>query len=521
MGFWQSMGQQFSGAWGRLSVGHRIILLMLSVICTGGLVAVAVWASAPQYQVLSAGLSAKDCATLVNALKDAGVPARMAEGGAVLVPASKMSEARMAAAEKGVPSNLSQGFDTFQNPKIGMTPFAERINYISALQNELATTIGSLDSVSYARVHLVVPERSLFKKDEKQATASVLVGMRNGESLSARSATAIANLVASAVPGLAPQDVTITDGHGNVLAGGRQNGPENAADDQWAYRRTVEADLAQKAETMLARALGPGRCEVRVSADMQFEDTRETRRAYDPETRVVVSESVESTKSTGGGLQVGGAAGSSGNVPGQTQPSTATPAPNTSTTENVDTRYLVGESVKETVNRGATIKRLSVAAMVDLTPPTPKDAAGAADPKTQPAMPTVEDIQRIVEDAVGFDTTRGDSLKIVQANFHTAEAEAQAPSFQFMPWLASSGQYFAMGALALVLLVVAKRVMKGIESGGPRPVIVPEIMDADGSGRQQGELSQDEAMRREIARIVGSDPRSASRLLEGWIEEEG
>jgi flagellar M-ring protein FliF len=519
MGLWQSMGQQFSAAWGRLSMGHRVILLLLCAVCIGGLVAVASWASTPQYEVLSAGLNAKDCATLVSALKDAGVPARLAEGGAVMVPAGKMSEARMAAAEKGVPSNLSQGFDTFQNPKIGMTPFAERINYISALQNELATTIGSLDSVSYARVHLVVPEQSLFKKDQKQATASVLVGMRNGESLSARSATAIANLVASAVPGLSPQDVTITDGHGNVLAGGRQNGPETAADDQWTYRRTVEADLAQKAETMLTRALGPGRCEVRVSAEMTFEDTRETKRAYDPETRVIVSESLESSKTTGSGMQVGGTAGAAGNIPSQGQPASATASPNTSTTENVDTRYLVGESVKETVNRGATIKRLSVAAMVDLTAPPAKEGADA---KTQPAMPTPEDIQRIVEDAVGFDTKRGDSLKIVQANFHSpeAEAQAQAGSFQLMPFITSTGQYFAIAGLALVLLVVARRLMKNIESAAPRPVIVPELMEADGSGRPQGELSQDEMMRREIARIVGSDPKSASRLLEGWIEEE-
>jgi flagellar M-ring protein FliF len=416
-----------------------------------------------------------------------------------------------------VPSNLSAGFDAFQNPKIGMTPFAERVNYINALQNELATTIGSLDAVNYARVHLVIPERSLFKKDEKPATASVLVATRGGAALSARSATAIANLVASAVPGLAPADVTITDEHGNVLAGGRQSGPETAADDQWSYRRTVENDLAQKAETMLTRALGPGRCEVRVSAELQFEDTRETRRAYDPDTKVVVSESVDSTKSTGSGLQVGGTAGASGNIPGQAPAPAAVPAPTTSTSENTDTRYLVGESVKETVSRGATIKRISVAALVDLTPP---EAKPAADAKGQPAMPSVEDITRMVQDAVGYDATRGDSVKIVQANFHSLQPEQQASSFQIMPVLTSVGQYFAMAALALVLLVVARRVLKGIEGAGPHRVLVPEVMDGEAAGSLPGEVSQDELMRREIARIVGSDPKSASRLLEGWIEGE-
>jgi len=518
MGFWQIMGKQFGSAWGRLSVGHRMILLMLCALCIGALVAVAFWASTPQYEVLSAGLNARDCAALIAALKDAGIKARIAEGGsAVLVPGGKMAEARMAAAEKGVTGNLAEGFDAFRNPKIGMTPFAERINYISALQNELATTITSLDSITYARVHLVIPERSLFKKDQKQASASVLVITRGSQRLDSRHATAIANLVASAVPGLAAQDVTITDAAGNVLAGGRESGPEMAADDQWTYRRTVEQDLARKAETMIARALGPGRCEVRVSAELTFEDTRETSREYNPDGRVVVSESVENTKTTGAGLQVGGPAGTSSNVPAQAQSSSPAPAPTTSSSESVDTRYLVGESVRETVNRGATIKRLSVAALVDLTPPEATDSGGG---QTAPTMPTIEDITRIIEDAVGFDATRGDSLKIVEADFVSPDLAPPAGLARWMPYLNGAGRYFAIGALGLVLLVVARRVLKGIEAAVPRPVIVPEVMDAEGSGIFPGEMSQDELLRREIARIVGSDPRSASRLLEGWIEGE-
>jgi len=346
----------------------------------------------------------------------------------------------------------------------------------------------------------------------------VLVATRGRKALSSRDATAIANLVAGAVPGLIPEDVTITDDHGNVLVGGRQDGPENAADDQWAYRRTVENDLAQKAETMLARALGPGRCEVRVSAELQFQDTRETQRQYDPETRVVVSESLESSKSTGSGLVTGGAAGAAANNPNQARGGAPSAQGSTSSTENSDTRYLVGESVKETVNRGATIKRLSVAALVDLTPP---EAPQGADAQSQPTMPTLDDITRIVQDAVGYDESRGDSLKIVQTNFQTPALEVQSAGIsRFMPLLTSVGQYFAMAVLGLVLLVVARRVLRGIEEAAPRQVIVPEVMEAQGAAESGGELSPDEMLRREVARIVGSDPKSASRLLEGWIEGE-
>lgn len=518
MGVFDSAGGQLARAWNSLSLGHRIILLLLCVVCVGGLAAAVWWAGRPQYRMLSGGLGPEESSELVRSLEEAGIAAQMGAGGsAVLVPAGKLQKARMLAAETGVGGGLQSGFESFRNPKMGLTPFAEKVNYVSALQNELSATIRSLEEVRDARVHLVLPEESLFKKDRKKSSASVLVTTRAGGRLAPKRAAAIANLVASAVSELSPQDVTISDGEGNVLAGDRQTGPEMAAGDQWGYRRTVERDLESKAESMLARVLGPERCEVRVSADLDFKDSKETRREYSPSSRVVVNEKIESTESSGGGMRVGGPAGASGNTEGQAQ--TGSPSPQSSETENIETKYMVGESVRETLSRGATIKRLSVAVVLDASKEAPSadsDQPGQSAAGTQ-AGPSTQAITDIVKDAVGFDQARGDSLKILEAEFPpppTAAAPAGLP-----PWVGPAARYGAVGVLGLVLLVVARKVMKGLEFGGQKEVIIPEVVDAEG-GSYPANLSQDELLRQEVAKIVQNDPKSASRLLEGWVEQE-
>ncbi|MFO7958572.1 MAG: flagellar basal-body MS-ring/collar protein FliF [Candidatus Brocadiia bacterium] len=523
MGFFQALGQQLGNSWSKLSVGHRVLLVLLAVLCVGAMVGLVSWAGTPEYEILCSDLSAKECAETVRALKDQGVPARMAEGGtAVLVPAGKLNEARMVAAEEGVSAGASMGFESFREPKIGMTPFAERINYVNALQNELATTITSLEPVVYARVHLVMPERELFARENKKPTASVMVVTRRGQSLSQRHAMAAANLVAAAVEGMDPQDVTITDGHGNVLSGGAEPGAQMAAADQLSYRRQVEEYLSGKAEGMLARVLGFDCCEVRVGVELEFKDSKETTRQYDPDRRVVVSERIESSKSSGSGSEVGGPVGSAGNVPGEQQAASSGGTESSSQTENIDTQYLVSESMRETVNRGASIKRLTVAALVDLSEDVDAAATGEerTGEQTQPAAgPNAEDISRIIKEAIGFDEARGDTLKIVEADFSPATAELAATGGAVPEWVMTAGQYFALGALGLVLLFVARKVLQGIDSASPRRVIIPEVVEGEGAEYPSG-VNEDEIIRREIARFVEDNPEMAGRMIEGWVEGE-
>ncbi len=318
-----------------------------------------------------------------------------------------------------------------------------------------------------------------------------------------------------------------------MVSGGGEAGAEVAAGDQLSYRRSVEEYLSDKAESMLVTVLGRNRCEVRVAAELTFEDRRQTKRQYDPENRVVVSERIESSESSGSTTRVGGAVGSAGNVPGEEQAAGAQPGPaSTSETEKIDTEYLVSESVQEEVVRGASIKRLTVAAFVDMTggePAAEEEAAegqgqaggaGAQAAAASPSGPAIEDVSRIIKEAIGFDEARGDTLKIVEAQFHPVTAELEDVGGGVPSWVMQVGQYGAIVVLGVVLLVIGRRVLSGIESAAPRRVVVPEVVEGEGTGGPPAELNEDEIIRREIARFVAENPEMAGRMIEGWVEGE-
>ncbi len=519
MSFFETLRRQAGRVWAGLSVGHRILMVLLFLVCAAALVVIVTWSGSPDYQVLCGDLSAQECAELVSDLKDQRIKARVnRDGTAVLVPSAKLDRARMVAAEKGMPGRGGVGFETFRDPKIGMTPFAEQVNYVNALQNELATTISSLDSIVYARVHLVMPKRELFAQERAKPSASVLAVTRGEQPLPQRHAVAIANLVASAVEGLDSRDVTITDGRGNVVAGSGKADAGMAADDQLGYRRKVEQYLSEKAESMLAKVLGFGRSEVRVSAELTFEDSRETSRQYDPDQRVIVSERIESTKSTGSWSEVGGPVGTGAASQGQSGSGPAVTPSSSTTSEN--TEYLVSESVRETINRGAHIKRLSVAAFVDVRdrPQTAGDQPGS---EGAGSVLSMEEIGQIIKEAVGLDESRGDKLKIVEAQFTPATIEVGGLSGRIPGWAMRAGQYFSVGVVALVLLLIARRSLKGLEQAGPRKIVVPEVVQGEGGAEYSAQASRDELIRQEIGRFVEQDPEMASRMIEGWVEGEG
>ena len=514
-----TMKRQWAKMWTGLSPGHRIIMVLLFLVCAGLLVVILNWGGASDYHVLCGDLSAKECAQLVSDLQGEKIPARVnSDGSTVLVPSGRLERARMVAAEKGMPGRSGLGFDTFRDPKIGMTPFAEQVNYVNALQNELATTISSLDSILYARVHLVMPKRELFVREAAEPSASVLVVTRGDRPLPERNAVAIANLVASAVEGLASEEVTITDGRGNVVAGKSETGAQMAADDQLDYRREVEQYLSDKAETMLAKVLGFNRSEVRVSADLTFQDSRETSRQYDPDKRVIVSERIESTKSSGSWPEVGGPVGAGSGAQGQ--PAAGSGGNPTSSTTSENMEYVVSESVRETVNRGAEVRRLSVAAFVDIRGQANPDEEQPGGTEAAPT-PSMDEIGEIIKEAVGLDESRGDKLKIVEARFTPTAMKVGGVSSRIPGWATKAAQYFAVGAVALVLLVMARRALKGMEQAGPRKVLIPEVIQQDGDAEYPAQFGRDELMRQEVGRFVEQDPELASRMIEGWIEGEG
>ncbi len=467
MDYLTSLRDSFTDVWKELSTGHRVLLALLAVVTLAAVFAVLYWANRTRYEMLGADLNTKKAATLVQKLNDNGVSAHLAEGGSgVKVPEPKMRKARMIAARGGFTPQQNEAFKIFSDPKLGMTPFAEKVNYTQALQQDLESSIESMKPVSYAWVHLVIPEDKVFSSTEESASASVLVGAEAGQNLSSAQVAGVANLVASAVEEVEPGDVTVTDGKGNVLRGNENESPGARASDQLQYRRRIEKYLAQKAESMLARALGHTNCEVRVSADLEVQDTKKVTENYDPDNRVIKKEMVESSTERRGGSRVGGPVGAGAESSGDNSGASSSEGNSTVTEEEtVETEYLVSKTSTETKRKGADIRQLTVSALID-------SESGGSDEGESSSAPSRGKLKEVVSNAVGFQKSRGDSLSIVRTDLQEPPPAAVPQRAEAVPdYVVRYAPYGALALAGIVALVLARRLVRGL---GEQKRSVPE-----------------------------------------------
>ena len=275
-----------------LSPGRKISLVVLTVATLLGFAAMMFWAGRPDYQVLYSDLTMEDSAAIFQRLKESKIPYQLsADGKTILIPRENVYEMRLELAAQGLPEQGSAGFELFDDTKLGMTEFLQNVNYQRALQGELARTIGRFDEVESARVHLVMASRSLFVEEQEPATASVILKMRSGKWLGKEQIQGIVHLVSSSISGLRPENVTIVDGNGKMLAGfPDKSGMAGVTSDQLAFQEKVEKNLETRVKTMLEKALGPERAIVRVSADIDFQQHEQTEERYFPDNRVIRSE---------------------------------------------------------------------------------------------------------------------------------------------------------------------------------------------------------------------------------------
>ncbi|MBI5757129.1 MAG: flagellar M-ring protein FliF [Planctomycetales bacterium] len=449
---------QLKQFWTRLSLVAQVIYGGTTLGLLGLVVWVAYWAAKPEYRVLLSGLQTEDAAAIVQKLESDHVAYELASGGTtILVPADCVQKVRMNLAVSGLPQGAGKGFELFDDMSMGATPFVQNLNYVRAIQGELARTIMQLEPVAQARVHIVQPDPTPFVREEKPVTASVVVKTKPGAALG-RSATAgIVALVAGSVKGLSPDHVTVLDTEGRVLSEKRDPRDGIVSSDQLGYQRDVEANLASKAEEILSRLLGPGRAVVRVTAEMSFRHIKESTEKFDPEGKVVTHESSVSSKTTSpGGTR--GAAGAVSNIP-PAQPNA--PAPNASASqkldETIESQYAVSKVNRQLEEQQGTIDRLTVAVM--LIPPstdasvTPEEALGI----------TTDEAKELVKQAVGFKDGR-DQIQVSVGKVAEAkeDAAAEGDPLQFQKWqnYASLVRASSLGIASLVGLVMLVLVLR-------------------------------------------------------------
>lgn len=500
--------------WRRMGLIQR--LLMLSILAGCGVAAALLvgWARTPQMAMLYTGLESPEAAAVVEKIREQGIPYELRDGGtAVYVPAEKVYALRLELAGDGLPAGGQQGYRILDEEKIGASPFSQRINYARALEGELAKTIMLIEGVADARIHIVRPDTKLFRERSKGASATVALRLASGRRLSEENVAAIIHMVAGSVDNLKPEDVVVVDSRGSLLSRPASEGFAGGAGTLLDYKSKVEQYLAKKAEDMLTLVLGPGKATVRVDATIQDTSRNETVEKYDPAAKVPTKEETTSKSQSGG-------------TPGAAE--TSTSASGNTKEETITTEYLVGRTVEQTINMPGKIISLSVAAFVDLTPPTADKAAEGATPAGTPTPPapalTVADVELVIRNVMGL--KEADALKVVSAPFHRPEAPAEEPPpslFASAPFYLDVARHGSLGVLVIGALIVLKVL------GGAKHKLAPAAGGLE-AGRTAGgypllaeggqAVGDPDQLSRRITAALQENPDEVRRLFRTWVETE-
>jgi len=512
----------------------------------------------PPKAILFSELEPRDATAVVMKLEALNVPyEQKGDGGTILIPSDQVSKIRMQLAAEGMPS-AGVGYEIFDKDSgFGTTSFVQNINRTRALEGELARTVKSLDSIDSVRVHLVIPERQVFARDNQPPSASVFVKTRT--KLSRGQVNAIQHLVAAAVAGLAISGVAIVDDKGNFLTPGSGQGDESAAMAQEERTAGFEDRLRQRVEGIVSSIVGPGHADVRASVDMDFNRVTETAETFDPDGKVLRSSQTVQQDSQSKDAVNGAAVSVGSALPGQAP---AAPANDGSTSANTRTEELLNyENSKKTttlVQDAGKVKHLSVAVVVDGT-----YTAGANGQKTY-APRTADDMNKItalVRSAIGFDEKRGDQLQVTNMRFAEIDTGPEEPVTEPLLgidgtiWL-KIGEVFILSVTALlVFLLVVKPMIRRLTTpmvavtsmaalpapGGSAPgAHQAALANGSGNGGHDGEggsqplaigkrdsmldISQIDGQVREssirkVGDVVTAHPEEAIAILRTWMHQ--
>lgn len=523
--------RQFSDQITQIPLGKRIALLALAGVLFAAILLVSFYAAKPDFQVLYANLSPEDASEVVAKLGELQVPHKLVQQGtAVVVPSAQVYDLRIKLATEGLPQGGGVGFEIFDKSTFGMTEFVQKLNYIRAVQGELMRTINSISQVSSSRVHLVVPEDRLFTENKKEPSASVVLKLRPGKVLSTSQVQGIVNLVASAVEGLRPENVTVVDTKGNTLS---QKQPSDDVSRmttfQMDYRENLEKRLEGRVQTMLENVLGPNKAIARVTADIDFVHSERTEETYDPASQVARSEQRSEQSDVGAELPVG-VPGIQSNLPeeGESQ-LVAKPSKSSRTEETIN--YEMNKVVKHVVEPSGTIKKLSIAVMID---GTYKAVANEAGEETLQYVPrTEDDIKKYVEivrTAAGVNEDRGDKIVVESVPFLTEQVMQEQKALekeadrQFYEELVKYGMTGLLGIILLTfilrpLLTWLRSTSKELEELRGFPQTVSQLESELGMKAKAEEEKID--YRKEIQTIIQADPEGTADLLRKWIKDRG
>lgn len=511
-----------------LTLNQRLLLAGGAVLVSATLWIFVALLGQPKYVTLYSGLRPEEAQALAAKLAAKNIPHQISpDGGSLLVPEDKLDASRLETAAGGLPRNARLGFELFDTPNWAGSDFTERVNYQRALEGELERTLATLSEVEAVRVHLVLPEESLYSEQQHDAKAAVILKTRSGH-LSEEAQQAIPQLVASAVDRLRPENVTVVDADSNTPLLHNRDGASGRA-----------FALDEELSKTLVRTLEPvvGADHVRASVHVEYElgTSEDTQETYDPKAAATLTQEHSEENSTAPASA--GVPGTASNVPSATPPAPSTPSAEQSSSRSDATTYAVSKSLHHTVEPAGRVKRIAAAVLVDDAMESTQQAGKRTSTRRKRTPEEMKEIEELARAAIGVDSQRGDVLAVENLSFQESPVEIPAPQGKteqlrrvIEPW-SWALRYVGLAALFaviywLVLRPVKKQALAAFRElpGRVSARLVPQTAGAtalgegaagglEEGGKRAGQL------KRLLSEKVKAEPESASRLVENWMHQ--
>lgn len=494
----------------------------------------------PSYSTLYTGLAQEDASKVVESLTAQKIPYKLEDNGQTIkVQKEKVYETRLALASKGIPSTGIIGYEIFDKTTMGMSEFMQKLNYKRAIEGELARTIMQQEGVEGVRVHIVIPQKAVFKEEEKPPTASVVLKLRNSTALTKNNILAITNLVSSSVEGLTPGHISIIDTKGRLLSKDNEEGSLAVSSaKQYEVKQSIENYLAQKAQSILDNVLGYGNAMIQITADVDFAQVEKTMETYDPDGQVAVSEQI---------------------IKGENNGRSAADS-NAQVSQNSTVNYEISKTIQKVVEGSGNIKRLSVSTVINYASKEVKNGDKVEvtyEPRSDEQMRKLEEI---VKNAVGIDAKRNDQFSIVNLSFETKALDGMKEgegtsildnvnkfSNLILILVAIGASMFILknlmfrlknekiligtvggaGHLAVdnTLALQGGAPLTGIEQGAqPQMLQPPKKKQMLPVGNIEDEISEEaiekQQQQEKIVNYVQKNPADAAKLINAWLHED-
>lgn len=523
---------------GSLPMVRQIGILVSIAVSIALGVAVVMWSIEPNYRPLYSNISTDDASSIIDVLQQSGIAYKLdRKRGTILVDGDDIHDARIKLAAEGLPRGEGQNFDFLgKSGALGGSQFMENARYRHALEAELARTISNFQSVKSARVHLAIPKQSVFLRDKRKPTASVFVDVYSGSDLSPEKVSSIVHLVASSIPSLDSSNVTVVDNHGNLLTDGSGNNKVNIANRLLQYRQSVENSYVDKIQDILVPLLGPGKVKARVSADIDFTASEQTRESYNPDLPALRSEQMmEENKSSGSG--VGGVPGALSNSPSTAKKSeeveSAAVGGVADSRRQSTKNYELDKTISHTKMQPGIIKRLTVAVVVDDREKV--DAQSGKVTRTPLDKQEIEKITTLVRDAIGYNVQRGDSVNVINSTFAqppVVEALPEASFYQQNWFFELIKQVLAAIFIFILIFAVLRPLMRYLASSPVRAnARLAHIGNIDPNTPEgQAVLASADPMRlpaglqnhqdrmQAVQGMAVNDPKRVAQVVKTWVD---